>query len=129
MTSNTPVLRPYRDILPTVGLRAYVDPAATVIGDVVLGEDVSIWEITSSRYGQGIVRHRADLARWRAVVGRTLDEIKNAHGMDAAVSVFPAIPVSCAVEFGRAWQPKAHPVVRVFDQVRDAGFVDRLTLS
>ena len=31
MTSNTPVLRPYRDILPTVGQRAYVDPAATVI--------------------------------------------------------------------------------------------------
>lgn len=95
----------------------------------VLGEDVSIWEIASSGHGQGIVRHRADLARWRAVVGRTLDEIKNAHGMDATVSVFPAIPVSCAVEFGRAWQPKAHPVVRVFDQVRGAGFVDRLTLS
>ena len=36
-------VRPYRGILPTLGERAYVDPAATVIGDVVLGDDVSIW--------------------------------------------------------------------------------------
>jgi carbonic anhydrase/acetyltransferase-like protein (isoleucine patch superfamily) len=36
-------LRPYRDILPTVGERVYVDPAATVIGDVVLGDDASLW--------------------------------------------------------------------------------------
>ena len=36
-------IRPYRDILPTLGERAYVDPAATCIGDVVLGDDVSLW--------------------------------------------------------------------------------------
>ena len=101
----------------------------TAKSKAVLGDEVSIWEIASSEHGQGIVRHRADLTRWRAVVARTLDEIKNAHGMDVAVSVFPAIPVSCAVEFGRAWQAKAHPVMRIFNQVRGAGFVDRLTLS
>src|ERR1700758_3746421 len=36
-------LRSFKGILPTLGARAYVDPAATVIGDVVLGDDVSIW--------------------------------------------------------------------------------------
>jgi carbonic anhydrase/acetyltransferase-like protein (isoleucine patch superfamily) len=36
-------LRPFKGILPTLGARAYVDPAASVIGDVVLGDDVSIW--------------------------------------------------------------------------------------
>jgi carbonic anhydrase/acetyltransferase-like protein (isoleucine patch superfamily) len=36
-------IRSYKGITPTLGARAYVDPAATVIGDVVLGEDVSIW--------------------------------------------------------------------------------------
>ena len=36
-------LRPYRGILPTLGERVYVDPAATCIGDVVLGDDVSLW--------------------------------------------------------------------------------------
>lgn len=36
-------LRPYRGILPTLGARAWIDPAATVIGDVVLGDDASVW--------------------------------------------------------------------------------------
>jgi carbonic anhydrase/acetyltransferase-like protein (isoleucine patch superfamily) len=36
-------LRSFKGIMPTLGARAYVDPAATVIGDVVLGEDASIW--------------------------------------------------------------------------------------
>ena len=42
--SRTPhIVRPWRGVLPTVGERAYVDPAATLIGDVVLGDDVSLW--------------------------------------------------------------------------------------
>ena len=36
-------IRRYLDPLPSLGARAYVDPAAVVIGDVVLGDDVSIW--------------------------------------------------------------------------------------
>ena len=36
-------LRPYLNQLPRLGQRVWVDPAATVIGDVELGDDVSIW--------------------------------------------------------------------------------------
>ncbi len=36
-------LRSYQGITPILGERVYVDPSATVIGDVVLGDDVSIW--------------------------------------------------------------------------------------
>ena len=36
-------IRAYRDQLPRLGERVYVDPAATVIGDVELGEDASLW--------------------------------------------------------------------------------------
>ena len=36
-------IRPFLDHLPTLGARVYVDPAATVIGRVNLGDDVSIW--------------------------------------------------------------------------------------
>jgi carbonic anhydrase/acetyltransferase-like protein (isoleucine patch superfamily) len=36
-------LRAYRDTRPALGARVYVDAAATVIGAVELGEDVSIW--------------------------------------------------------------------------------------
>jgi carbonic anhydrase/acetyltransferase-like protein (isoleucine patch superfamily) len=40
MTDN---IRSHRGITPTLGLKVYVDPAATVIGNVTLGEDVSVW--------------------------------------------------------------------------------------
>ena len=36
-------LRPYRGRLPQLAARVYVDDAAVVIGDVVLGEDSSVW--------------------------------------------------------------------------------------
>ena len=36
-------IRPYKNIYPQLGNNVYVDLAATVIGDVVLGDDVSVW--------------------------------------------------------------------------------------
>jgi carbonic anhydrase/acetyltransferase-like protein (isoleucine patch superfamily) len=37
------MIRPYQKILPTVPASCFVDPSAQVIGDVVLGENSSIW--------------------------------------------------------------------------------------
>jgi carbonic anhydrase/acetyltransferase-like protein (isoleucine patch superfamily) len=39
----------YRDIAPTLGPGAWIDPAAVVIGDVVLGADVSVWPLVLIR--------------------------------------------------------------------------------
>lgn len=36
-------IRSFQGITPTLGKRAYVDEAATVIGDVQLGDDASVW--------------------------------------------------------------------------------------
>src|SRR5688500_19963390 len=36
-------LRPYLELVPVVGERVSVDPAASLIGDVVLGDDASLW--------------------------------------------------------------------------------------
>ena len=40
MTDN---IRSHRGITPTLGARVYIDPAATVIGNTTLGDDVSVW--------------------------------------------------------------------------------------
>ena len=56
METKSSVLRPFRDRLPTLGARAYVDPAATVIGDVVLGDDVSVWPFTVVRGDVNFIR-------------------------------------------------------------------------
>ncbi|HVO11234.1 MAG TPA: gamma carbonic anhydrase family protein [Vicinamibacteria bacterium] len=43
------MIRPYRDRLPKLGARAWVDASAQVIGDVELGEDASVWMNTVVR--------------------------------------------------------------------------------
>ena len=49
-------LRPYLGKLPELGQRVYIDPASTVIGDVVLGDDVSIWPGTVVRGDVNFIR-------------------------------------------------------------------------
>ncbi len=46
---NPTQIRSFKGITPTLEQGAYVDPAAVVIGDVVLGEDVSIWPLVVIR--------------------------------------------------------------------------------
>ena len=43
------MIRPYRGVLPRLGQRVYVDPAAQLIGDVELGDDVSLWPMAVVR--------------------------------------------------------------------------------
>jgi len=52
---STP-LRPFDGKLPVLGARVYVDPASTVIGDVELGDDVSVWPGTVIRGDVNYVR-------------------------------------------------------------------------
>ena len=43
MVSSCSHIRPYREWSPEIGARVWVDPAATVIGRVKIGDDASIW--------------------------------------------------------------------------------------
>jgi carbonic anhydrase/acetyltransferase-like protein (isoleucine patch superfamily) len=56
MFEPAPPIRPYLHLMPTLGARAYIDPAAVVIGDVVLGEDVSVWPFTVIRGDVNFIR-------------------------------------------------------------------------
>jgi carbonic anhydrase/acetyltransferase-like protein (isoleucine patch superfamily) len=41
--SRQPDIRPYRGKHPQIAASAYIDPAAVIIGDVVIGDDSSVW--------------------------------------------------------------------------------------
>jgi hypothetical protein len=95
----------------------------------VTGSDVSIWAITCDRPHNDVMRRPDDLSLFRTLARRAFEEIKVQHGEDAEVSVFPAVPVACAIEFGRAWQPKAHLGMEIFDQSAPFGFCSRFSFS
>src|SRR5256885_3071353 len=41
--ARQPDIRPHRGKRPQIAASAYIDPAAVIIGDVVIGEDSSVW--------------------------------------------------------------------------------------
>lgn len=45
----SPNIRSHKGIQPHLGARVWVDPSAVVIGDVVLGDDCSVWPMTTIR--------------------------------------------------------------------------------
>lgn len=49
-------IRSYKGISPTLGARVYIDPAAVVIGDVKLGDDVSVWPCAVIRGDMHFIR-------------------------------------------------------------------------
>ena len=51
-----PSLRIYQGVTPTLGARVYLDPQACVIGDVVLGDDVSVWPMVVIRGDVNAIR-------------------------------------------------------------------------
>ena len=96
----------------------------------VLGADVSIWSLNVSNPHNDCMRYRDDLQAFRANARRILADIKEAYGEKTVINVFPAVPVSVAVEFGRIWMPKADLPLRIYDQSRtDDGFIHRLSLG
>ncbi len=42
-------IRPYQDTAPQLGERVFIDPSSVVLGDVVLGDDCSVWPMTTIR--------------------------------------------------------------------------------
>lgn len=95
----------------------------------VVGPDSAIWSLCAEDPHNDIVRRPEDQAAYRTALRRLFDQIKARHGDGAPIHVFPALPVSLAVETGRAWMPKADPELRIYDQQRDAGFVEALTIG
>ncbi|MDD4202435.1 MAG: SAVED domain-containing protein [Candidatus Omnitrophica bacterium] len=73
----------------------------------VLGEEVSIWELTIEKPHNDFLRSKEQLSEYRKTMRKLLVDIGKAHKKTTALSIFPAMPVACAVEFGRVRMPKA----------------------
>lgn len=53
---TTTSLRPFRGKTPRLGARVMIDPSAVVLGDVTLGDDVSVWPQVSVRGDMHTIR-------------------------------------------------------------------------
>jgi hypothetical protein len=56
------------------------------------------------------------LSKFRKITRHALNKIKTTHGENIPLYIFPAMPVSAAVELGRIWMPKADLPLIIYDQ-------------
>lgn len=73
-----PDIRPYRGKQPQIAASAYIDPAAVIIGDVVIGEDSSVWPCVVIR---GDVHHIRIGARTNIQDGCVLHVMRDEHAL------------------------------------------------
>ena len=50
------MIRPYRGVVPRIAASAYIDPSAQLIGDIVIGEQSSVWPNVSARGDVNYIR-------------------------------------------------------------------------
>lgn len=96
----------------------------------VLGEGIHIWRISSPDPHNDFLKSRSQLSTFRETARRTLDQIKARHGERAIIHVFPAVPVSVALDFGRIVMPKVDLPLRIYDENKsNGGFIYALDLD
>jgi hypothetical protein len=99
---------------------------------MVMGEQVSVWELTvpEELIGNDNIRNSAQLSMMRSIIRKLMVLIKDVHGSTTPLSVFPAMAVSCSIEMGRARMPKADMPWIIYDQNnKEKKFIKAITIG
>ena len=89
------------------------------IYDALKTRNVSIWEISIPELEfpkDDHLRSKGQLILFSRIFSKLLNKIKNRHGQNTELHLFPAIGVAYAVEIGRLYSEKADMPLVVFDQ-------------
>jgi hypothetical protein len=96
----------------------------------VLGSEIPIWRVSIPKPDNDFVRSRVQGDAFRKLMRHLLDKIKATHSEKATIHVFPAMPVSLAVDFGRVLNAKSDLPLVVYDQnMKLGGFVKALSIN
>jgi hypothetical protein len=109
----------YQIVALKLALSATID--SNRIADVLTGQDYSEWEITVPNPNNDFLKSRGQLRLFRVNFRSLINKIKAKHGEKAVIHIFPAVPISIAVEIGRVRQPKADLPFIVYDQNKKTG--------
>ncbi|MGE8533287.1 MAG: HNH endonuclease [Chryseobacterium sp.] len=82
----------------------------------VLGDDISIYSISIDHPSNDFVKSRKQIIDFGEKMKEAFREIKKIHGQEVLLNIFPAMPISLAIQLGRVWMPKADVSMKIFDQ-------------
>ena len=67
------------------------------------------------------------LEKYNKKIREVFETIKDTYGRDCKISIFPAMPISIAIETGRCWMKKTHPNLIIYDEKK--GFKKALEIN
>jgi hypothetical protein len=103
--------------------------ASERIGAALNGK-AAIWEVTIDECHNDFLRSQAQLSMFREAVRKLMVSIRFAHPKAPDLRVFPAMPVSCAVELGRVRMPKADLPWVIYDHNQKyQRFIETITIG
>jgi len=111
-----------------------IDLSATVDSDLVGAAmqpygDFPTVRFTTPQPAYSLIRNPKDLRTFHERMRECLNAIETKFGSQCTIHVFPAMPASTAVQFGRLLLPKASPSLRIYDHHGErAGFRPTLWL-
>ena len=79
-------------------------------------EELSIWTISHKTPSNNFLKSESILVQFRMALRSFFNKVKAEHGHHIALNVFPCMPNSAAIEFGRVWMPKADMSMNIFDE-------------
>lgn len=89
----------------------------------LFSEKVNIWSITHNNPNNDFLKTKTILSKFRKICRKFFNIAKEKHGQNSHLHVFPAMPVSASIEFGRVWMPKADMRLIIYDQnIKNKGF-------
>ena len=109
---NRPASSRHAPVL-VISLSGHIAPSRII---PVVGEAVSIWELTIDRPHNDFLKSKEQLSQFREIVRKLIVDIGNEHGKDTPLAIFPAMPVACAIDLGRVRMPKADGPWIIYDQ-------------
>jgi len=95
----------------------------------LLGENAAIYAVTIENPNRGFVTSPCVADNFIACTRQVIEEIKQSHGKEAEVHVFPCMPNSLAVRFGMDYMPKTDNPLFIYDEQEDGGFKFALNIG
>lgn len=95
----------------------------------VIGDDVLIYSVTIDAPNRAFVTNPNIMDKFVSKSREVIEVIKQKHGKEKDIHVFPAMPASLAVRFGMDYMPKTDNKLLIYDEQAEKGFVYTLSIG
>lgn len=95
----------------------------------VIGENATIYTVTIESPNRQFVTHFSIMDSFISSSRGVMEEIKQKHGKNIEIHVFPAMPESLAIRFGMDYMPKTDSRLIIYDEQPEQGFVPALKIG